>query len=71
VQPVSGPVTPFDVKLSPQQLDEARDQGIVLSQNLKLNEDATAIRLVVVDRSSRAVGSVTIPVPEQASRKPQ
>lgn len=70
-QPVSGLLVPFDVNLSPQDRDKAFDQGIGLSQTLKLNEDANAVRLVVVDRGSRAVGSVTIPVPEQASRKPQ
>jgi hypothetical protein len=71
VQPVSSPVTPFDLNLSAQDLDKALVDGIVLSQNLKLNEDATAIRLVVVDRSSRAVGSVTVPVLEKPSGEPQ
>ena len=69
-QPALSSVMPFDLNLSSQDRDKALEQGIVVSQTLKLNEDATAVRLVVVDRSSRAVGSVTIPVPEQAHPLP-
>ena len=71
VQPVLSPVTPFDVNLSSLERDKALDQGIDVSQTLQLNGDATAVRLIVVDRGSRAIGSVTIPVPEQVPRKPQ
>jgi len=70
-QPVLSIVMPFDVSLSSKDRDKALDEGIAASQTLKLNEDAAAVRLVVVDRGSRAIGSVTVPVPEQALRKPQ
>jgi hypothetical protein len=71
VQPVLSPVMPLDVNLSSQGRNKALDQGIAVTKTLKLNEDTRAIRLVVVDRSSRSVGSVTVPVPEQALRNPQ
>ena len=70
-QPVFSPVMPVDLKLSSQDRDKALDQGIVVSQNLKVNQDSTAVRLVVIDRSSRAIGSVTVPIPEQAPQKSQ
>jgi hypothetical protein len=62
---------PIDLNLSSPDRDKALDQGIVFSRTLQLNGDASAVRLVVVDRSSRAVGSVTVPVPEEAPRRPQ
>lgn len=68
--PLMSPVMPFDLNLTSQDRDKALDQGIVVSRTLKLNPEAAAVRLVVVDRSSRAVGSVTLPVPEEALRKP-
>lgn len=70
-QPALSPLMPFDFNLSSQDRDKAFDQGIVVSQTLKLNEGASAIRLVVVDRGSRAIGSVTVPVPEQEPPKPR
>jgi VWFA-related protein len=70
-QPALSQLMPFDINFSSQDRDKAFDQGIVVSQTLKLNEDAAAIRLVVIDRSSRAIGSVTVPVPEREQRKPQ
>jgi VWFA-related protein len=70
-QPVFSNVMPFDLNLSSQDHDKALDQGVFVSQTVKLIEGATAVRLVVVDRSSRAIGSVTVPVAEQAPRKSQ
>lgn len=70
-QPVLGAVLPFDVKLSTAERDKALEQGIGVSQDLKLNDGTTAVRLVVVDRSSRALGSITLPVPPPQPRKPQ
>jgi hypothetical protein len=70
-QPLMSPVMPYDLNLSSEDRDKAFDQGIVVSQTLKLSEDAAAVRLIVVDRSSRAIGSVTVPVHEQPPRKPQ
>jgi len=70
-QPALSQLMPFDLNLSPQDYDKALEQGVFVSQNLKLNEDAAAVRLVVVDRGSRAIGSVTVPIAEQAPRKSQ
>jgi len=71
VQPVLSPLVPLDLNLSSPDRDKAFHQGIAVSQTLQLHEDATAVRLIVVDRNSRAIGSVTVPIPEQAQRKPQ
>ena len=70
-QPAFGPVMPYNLNLSPQDRDKAFDQGIAVTQTLKLNENAAAVRLIVIDRSSRAIGSVTVPVPEKAAGKPK
>ena len=70
-QPVLSPVMPLDLNLSSEDRDKALDGGVVVSKTFKLDEDAAAVRLVVVDRSSRAIGSVTVPVPGQTPRKPQ
>ena len=56
------PLIPLDLNLSAEERDRAMEQGIPVSQSIKLNEGMAAVRLVVVDRSSRTVGSVTIPV---------
>ena len=70
-QPTSSAVIPFDLNLSSQDRDKALNDGIVVSHALKMSEDAAAVRLVVIDRSSRAIGSVTVPIPEWAPRKPR
>lgn len=59
-----GPVTPLDLHYSAQERDKVLQQGIGYSQNLGLDPNITAIRLIVFDRGSSAIGSVTIPVPE-------
>jgi hypothetical protein len=70
-QPVLTPVIPIDLNLSSQDRDKALAQGIVFSRTVKLSDEASAVRLVVVDRSSRAIGSVTVPVPEQTPHRPR
>ncbi len=70
-QPHRGPLIPLDLHLSLQDRDRAVQQGIEFVQNLALGEGVNTIRLVVFDRGSNAIGSVTIPVPEAASEKPK
>jgi len=69
-QPVFSKVMPLDLKLSSQDRDKALAQGFAITQTFKVDENANAIRLVVIDRGSRAIGSVTIPVPEQGPHQP-
>ena len=70
VQPQTGPVTPLDLHYSAQDRDKALQQGIGVVQNLNLPEEIKAVRLIVFDRGSNAIGSVTVPVPEAAPGKP-
>lgn len=70
-QPALSQLIPLDLNLSSEDYNKALAQGVLVSQALKLNKGAAAVRLVVVDRSSRAIGSVTVPVPQQAPRKSQ
>jgi len=69
-KPQHGPLIPFDLHLTVQDRDKAIQQGIGTAQNVAIGEGVDAIRLVVFDRGSDTVGSVTIPVPE-APRKPK
>jgi VWFA-related protein len=58
-----GPVTPLDVHYSVQDRDKALQQGIGFVQDVGLTENTTSLRLIVFDRGSNAIGSVTMPVP--------
>jgi hypothetical protein len=68
-QPKRGPVTPLEVYFNAQDHDKALAQGIGLVQDMTLPADAENVRLIVFDRGSNAIGSVTMPVPEASPRK--
>jgi hypothetical protein len=70
VQPQPGPPIPLDVHLSAQDRDKALQEGIGFVRSVALPEDAKAVRLIVFDRGSNAIGSVTMPVPAGAPGKP-
>ena len=57
-----GPVIPLDVHYSIQDHERALQEGISFVQNLNIGDAVTAVRLVVFDRGSNAIGSVTVPV---------
>lgn len=61
--PRHGPVTPLELHLSAQDHDKALQQGISFVQDLTLPEEMERVRLIVFDRDSNAIGSVTVPVP--------
>lgn len=67
-QPLVGPVTPLDLRLSRQDLDKASQEGIAIQQDLSLGAEITRVRLAVFDRGSNAIGSVTIAIPALARR---
>jgi hypothetical protein len=67
--PKRGPVTPLEVHFNAQDHDKALAQGIGLVQDITLPADAENVRLIVFDRGSNAIGSVTMPVPEASPRK--
>jgi VWFA-related protein len=54
-------VFPVDLHYSADERDKALKDGIVLSRSLPLDE-LTRVRLIVYDRSSNAIGSITMPV---------
>jgi len=68
-RPLRGPVIPLDLHYSAEERDRALQQGIVFSQNVTITEELKRIRLVVFDRGSNAIGSVTIPVGEATPGK--
>jgi VWFA-related protein len=70
MQPQPGPLIPLDLHYSAQDRDKALDRGIGFGQSITLAEGMNSLRLIVFDRSSNAIGSVTMPVPATALQKP-
>jgi VWFA-related protein len=68
-RPLRGPVIPLNLHYSAQERDRALQQGILFGQNVTIAEDLKQIRLIVFDRGSNAIGSVTIPVGETVPGK--
>ena len=66
-RPQSSQIMPFDLHYTAQQRDQALAQGIGFAQNIRLPENAAAIRLIVFDRNSQAIGSVTVPIAPAAN----
>jgi len=58
----TSPIDPLDLDLSAADRDKALLEGIAFNQDFALDESLSKIRVVVFDRGSNAVGSVTIPV---------
>ena len=57
------PIIPLDLHLTSQAHDQALQQGIPFSQDLNMSKEVRSIRLILFDRGSDSVGSLTIPVP--------
>jgi VWFA-related protein len=68
-RPWRGPVIPLDLHYSAEERERALQQGIVFSQIVAITEELKKIRMIVFDRGSSAIGSVTIPVGETAPGK--
>jgi len=60
-QTESEPVIPLDLHYNPQERDEALKEGIDFAQNLPIGRSGSQFRIIVFDRGSNAVGSLTIP----------
>ncbi|HUI82257.1 MAG TPA: VWA domain-containing protein [Bryobacteraceae bacterium] len=60
---------PLDLHYSDQDRDRALQQGISFVQDVTLPEDVRTVRLIVFDRGSNAIGSVTMPVPPATPTK--
>jgi len=69
-RPERGPLIPLDLHYSAQERDKALQQGIGFTQNVTLAEYMKTVRLIVFDRGSNIIGSVTMPVPAAVPGKP-
>lgn len=67
--PQRGPTIPYEFQYTTQERDQALQQGIGFAQDITLPENIRSVRLIVFDRGSDAVASLTIPVPAGGSRK--
>jgi VWFA-related protein len=57
----SGPVTPLDIEYTTAERDQALQDGISFAEKLNASHGETRFRVMVFDRGSNAVGSITIP----------
>ncbi len=55
-------VMPVTLHYTAEERDKAFAEGITLSQNVGISDQINKVRLVVFDRGSNAIGSLTIPV---------
>jgi VWFA-related protein len=55
-------VVPLDLHYSAQERDKALNEGIAFSDNVMIGKKLNKVRLIVFDRGSNAIGSLTIPV---------
>lgn len=60
----SSPVVPLDIEFSAAERDQALRDGIDISEKLTASQGESRFRVMVFDRGSNAVGSVTIPAAE-------
>ncbi len=67
-RPERGAVIPLDLRYSAEGRDKALQSGIRLVQNIKVAEETASVRLIVYDRGSNAVGSLTMPVPRPPAK---
>ena len=61
-----GPAAPLDIHLSAAERDKALEQGIPYERDLYFDNSVQTLRMIVYDRGTEAVGSLTIPVPPPA-----
>jgi VWFA-related protein len=57
----SSPVAPLDIEFSAAERDQALQDGIDITEKLTASQGESRFRVMVFDRGSNAVGSVTIP----------
>jgi len=56
------PAIPFDVHYSAEEREKARSEGIVFSRSVPVSDHVGRLRLIVFDRGSNAIGSLTFPL---------
>lgn len=55
-------VIPLDVHYSAEEREKARNEGIVFSSSVPVSDQVGRLRLIVFDRGSNAIGSLTFPL---------
>jgi hypothetical protein len=60
----ASPPGTFAIRLSPEQREQAMKQGFSLERLVNLPATIRKIRVMVYDRASGAIGSLTLPVPD-------
>ena len=55
------PVVPLEVQYNPQEREQALNKGIEFADDLPVSHNGTQIRIIVFDRGTNSVGSLTIP----------
>ena len=55
-------VMPFDLHYSAEERDKALKEDIDFSRNVPISDQIARVRLIVLDRGSNAIGSLTMPV---------
>jgi hypothetical protein len=63
-QPQGGPTIPLDLHYTAAERERALQDGIAFSQDVTFPAPVSALRLIVFDRGSNTVGSLTLPVPK-------
>jgi hypothetical protein len=61
-------LTPIDLRFSAAERDRSYREGIPFAQDLTLEKDVNKLRLIVFDRGSNTIGSLTIPEAGAARR---
>jgi len=67
-QAVREPTIPMDLHLSEPERDKALKEGISFEHDMTLPEGTQTVRLIVFDRGSEAIGTLTLPVPPKPRR---
>ncbi len=65
-QPSIGAVTPLELHYTAEQRDQAIKDGILFTQNVPVDQSVRRLRLIVFDRGSDTLGSVTVALPPPA-----
>ena len=61
-------MVPLDVRIPEKYRDQWIRDGIGFAQNVTLPAEVEKVRLIVFDRDSMALGTITLPVPQIGSK---
>ena len=67
-QPQREPTIPMDLHLTAAERDKALEEGIDFAHDMTLPAGMRTVRLIVFDRGSEAIGTLTLPIPAEPQR---